>query len=100
MPAPFLVLGLQLLDFQAVNDFLDQHVQVGDVQVGPDGAEGPADVVRDEVEDLFGQGGQPADAQVAADHDDGDVDAGEQVRQVVVELAQLQVAVAQLLVDG
>src|SRR5215470_13846897 len=59
-----------------------------------------ADVGRNEAEEFLGFRREPANGQVAADNDHGDVDAGEKVHQVVVDLRDLQVAAAKLVVHG
>ena len=58
------------------------------------------DVRGDQVEDTLRHGGEAADGEVIAEHDDGDIDAGEQVGEVVVDLAELDVAGLQFLVEG
>ena len=80
-PAPPLVRG------ERVDHPGDHAREIVQLQVRLDVADRPADVRRDQVERLLGQRGEAADAQVAADHDDRDADAGEQVHQVVVDCA-------------
>ncbi len=73
--------------------------QVGDGQVRFDVAHRPAHVGRDQVEDLLRRRREAANPQVAADHDDRDIHADQQIDQVVVHPRQLGIAVPQLVVD-
>ena len=63
-------------------------------------AERPAHVGGDQVEQFLRRRREPPDAQVRPEHDDGHLDAAEQVDEVVVDPVQLRVAVVQLVVDG
>src|SRR5262249_36084947 len=90
---------LALHGLNLVNDLADKILQVGDEEGRLDVAERPADVGGQQAHDLLGRRGEAADAQVAADHDDGDVHASHQVGQGVVDMGQLEVAVLQLFVD-
>ncbi len=73
---------------------------MGHVEVGPDVAQRPVDVGGEQVHQPRGRGGEPPQAQVRAQQDHRDMQAAEQVDQVVAEQAQLPVAVLQLLVEG
>ncbi len=59
-----------------------------------------AGIVADHVEDVPGTRGEPLDAHLAVDEDRGDVGGGDQVLQVVVDLAGLVDLALELVVDG
>ena len=99
VPPPSLVLNFVFPDAGRVEHLGQQRLQVGDAEVEPDVRDRPADVGGDQVEDLFRHRREAPDAQVLPDDDDGRLDAAEEVEQVVVEQAQLRVAVLQLVVD-
>ena len=100
MPPPFLVANLQLLDGDRL-DHLDHELgQVGDTDPEPDVGDGPAHVGGDQIEHLLGQGSELPDAQIWAQHHDGQVNTGQQVDEIVVAKAELKVAILELLVDG
>src|SRR2546430_16098013 len=65
-----------------------------------DVCQGPADVRGDEAEKFLGLGREAANGEIAADHDHGEIDAGEEVGQIVVDLIDLEIAAAQFVVDG
>ena len=48
----------------------------------------------------MGLGREAANREIAADHDHSEIDAGEKVGQIVVDLIDFLIAVAQLVVDG
>ena len=77
-----------------------RRISVGAVEVVREVAERPADVVRDDAEDLGDPRRELADAQLAVEEQRADVGALEQVLDVVVELLQLGVLLLVLGVDG
>ena len=78
-------------------DHLDQHAaQVGDPEIEVEIRDRTSHVGRQEVQDPGGGGRRPSDAQIAAHHDDRQVDARQEVAQVVRGLAQLGVPDLQL----
>src|SRR5439155_18477534 len=95
----FLVLDFAVQGREAIDHAGDQLGDVGHAEIGFDVADRPADVGGDQVKQLFRPGRVTTDAQVAADHDNGDVDSTEQIDQIIIESSQLGVAVAQLVVD-
>ena len=62
-------------------------------------ADGAADVAGHQMERALRSRIEAVDAQLAVEHDDGDVDRGEEIEQVVVRLRQLLIARLQLLVE-
>ena len=74
---------------QRRDDLGDAGVEVGDIEVGADVADGPAEVGGIRFKSRSAGEVKRRMPQVAADHDDRDVDAAEQVEQVVVDPAQL-----------
>ena len=93
IPAASQVLDLPLAHTHGVDHLGDQPGQVRHIDVRPEVDEGPPHVAGQQVQQFFGQRGETPDAPVAAQHQDGDVDATEQVGEIVVELRQLEVAV-------
>ena len=93
------VVDLDLLDRDGLDDVVEDLFDVGQRDLGLDIADRAANIARDEVQDLLRHRAEAPDAQVAGHHDDGQVGAGDQVVQVVVELAQVAVADLELLVD-
>ena len=84
---------------QRVDDLLDESVEVGHVERQIEVGERATKRVRRNHEDVAHRRGEPPYLQVATDHDDGNIGACEQVREVVGERAQLDIAAAELLVD-
>src|SRR5262249_10887467 len=70
-----------------------------DIDVGFDIRDRPADVGRNEIKDFFRFGRVASDPEVGSQHNNGDVNAAEQVAQVIVDEAEFRVAVLQLLVN-
>ena len=62
-------------------------------------ADGPANVGPVQVQHLLGHGCEASNAQIASQHHDRQGGAGEQVRQIVTELPELDVAMLQLVVQ-
>jgi len=48
----------------------------------------------------LGLGREAGNGEIAADHDHGEIDAGEEVGEIVVDLIDFLIAVAQLVVDS
>ena len=90
---------LPLLERQAVKDGLDP---VGDV-VHPhpelEVVDRSADVLGDEACDVSHGRREAANAQVQIDDDDGDLDTGEDIGEIVGDFVQLLIPTAELIVD-
>lgn len=99
IPAPLAVLDLAFPGARRVDHIGQQRLQLGKAEVELDVAERPADVGGDEVEELSRPRCEAPDAEVLPQHDDGHLDAADEVDQIIVELVQLQVAVLQLVID-
>ena len=99
-PAALAILDVLLDGDKVIDDFSNLLIEVGDDDGAVQVTQSAANVRGDEVEDLFGHGGEAADGEIRAEHDDGHVDVGEEVGQVVVDLAELGVAILQFLVEG
>ena len=54
----------------------------------------------DEVEEPFGHGGGTSHCQVVVHHDNGNVDAVQEIGQVVVDLRQFDIPITQLVIQG
>jgi len=78
----------------------DHGLEIGDFDGGIYVGEKAADIAGNESEKLLGFGSEAADGEVAADHDDGDVDAGEQIDEVVVDLGNIEVSASKFVVYG
>src|SRR5262249_25786467 len=81
------VVHLALADGHGIDHLHDQGLEVRALDVGLDVADGSAHVGGDQVQQLLGRGGEPADLEVRGDHDDGDVNAGQEVDEVAVDVA-------------
>ena len=86
IPAPVAVLHLGLRHRRRLDDLGDLPVEIGHVDVRLDVVERPPDVGRDDVEDAPRLGRETADPAFAVEDDDRDVDGGEQVEEVAVDL--------------
>src|SRR5205085_11688060 len=85
---------------EVIDDLSDRSVQVGHQDGGTQIRKPPAHVSGDEVKNTLGDGGEAPDGQTIVYHDDGHIDAGQQVDQVIVEVAQFEVAILQFFVEG
>src|SRR6266487_3922312 len=93
IPAPRVVLRLEFFDVQRIEYFSYQALQVRDVHIQLEIADRTPDIGGDQIQRLFSRGGESPNAQIAIQHHDRDIDAAEQIHQVVVDLAQFKVAV-------
>src|SRR5216117_733924 len=100
IPAAVAISHLALDDGCRIDHVLAHLLQVGEIRTQSDVPDRPADVRRDEAEHLPRHGSKPPDPPVAAEHDDGNIDADEQVVQIVVEQGLVGISVLQLLVHG
>src|SRR5262249_52804333 len=96
VPAPVLVPYLELLHRYRVHDLPDHGGEVRHAETDLDVGDGPAHVGRDQIEHPLRHGGEPPDAQVRPQHDDGELHAGEEVDEVVVSLSELGIAIVEL----
>src|SRR5262249_6500897 len=62
-----------------VDHFANKGMQVGNDERGLKVDDGTTDVSRQQVHGLFGGGIEATDAQIAADHEHGDIGAGENI---------------------
>ena len=60
--------------------------------------DGPPHVRGNDMQDLLGRGGHATDAEVAVEHDDGQVAAAEEIVQVVIGLDELDIAAPEFLI--
>ena len=93
VPPPLAVLGLVLPGRDGIDHLGHQARQVVHVEVRAEVAERPADVAADQVQDLLGRRGEPPDPQLAIDHHDRQAHALDEVGEIVVEPAELDIAV-------
>ena len=99
IPATLVVLHLGLASGESVDDFADQVVKVVNAEVCPEIAQASANVRGEEIEELFGHWGGTTHGQRVVHHGDRDIDAAEEVGEIVVDLSHFQVAIAQFLVE-
>ena len=100
VPAPVLAPDVAFLIAERFHHLRQERLQVGEIEGELDGADRPAQVGGDQMEQFFRRRREPPDSHVRPEHDDGHLDAVEQVEEVVVEAVELRVAVVQLVVDG
>ena len=81
-------------------DTIEQASQVGKLDIWPHVTYGPSHITGQQVQQLFGLRREAPDAPVATQHQDGNIDAAEQVSEIVVQLPQFGIAVLELLVDS
>src|SRR5438477_6532320 len=87
-------------DLSVADDLQDHLLEAGNRDAGIDVEEGTSDVGLDQAEGALSHGGEAANGGVGTEHDDGEVDAGQQIGEIVVHGGDVGVAVAQLVVDG
>src|SRR5215468_12182237 len=97
MPLP--ILDFALDGGNRIDALGDEIGEVGADDVRVDVRNQAIDVRRDQIQHLLRHGREPADAQVGAHDDDGNLHAPEQVDQVAVQAAQLLVPAMELFVD-
>ena len=101
VPAAVLVADRTFLDDDRFDHLREEWLQVGQaVEVELEIGQRPAHVGGNQVEQFFRRRREPPDAEVRPEHDDGHLDAAEQVHEVVVEPVRFLVAVVQLGIDG
>ena len=93
------VRNLAHADGHGVEHVPDLLGQLGSLQAILDVEQGPAHVRKPQAEELVRGGSEAAHAEVASYHDHGNVDAAQEVQEVVVRLPELEVPVLQLLVE-
>ena len=79
------VLNLAFHRAEMVEHLRKQLVPIGN-QVRRDVGEGPSDVGRNQVHDLFSHGRETPDSQVAVQNGDGNIDFHQQVTYIVCQL--------------
>ena len=82
----------------AVDDLAQQLQQVGNVNVGLKIGDRPSDIGIDEIQHRRYGLGETPDLQVFSDHDQGDIDAGQHVRQIRVRFGQRDITGLQLII--
>ena len=88
IPAPVFVPHLLLGLAHGVNDAGNESLQVGQLEIVPEGAERTPHVGSQQVERFFGFGGEAVDGQVSFEQHDGQVGGALEVHQVAVELVE------------
>ena len=100
IPSSVAVLDRRFARAEILDHVQKQRVQVRDLDVGLDVRDPAADVALDQVQHLLAGGREPPDSKIEPHDDDGKVDTGEHVDQVVGELGKLLDARLKLLVHG
>ena len=100
VPAALPVLDLLFLDRQGVDHRKDHLIKVRHIDIGPDVGNRPPDIAGDKVQRLCGGCIEPPDLQFIPDQQDRDIDAAQDIQQVVVALRYFLVAVLELVVHG
>ncbi len=93
------ILHFTLSRSEVVEHLLAERGHIRHIDLQPQIAHRPAHVGSQKVEQLLGLRGEPPDAQIAAQHENGDTDGAEEIEQVVVDLLKFGVAALHLLVD-
>ena len=86
-------------DVNRMTELIDELLEVGQNNRAAQVAEAAPKIGGDEIENPLGGGSEAADGEVAAQHDDGHIDAAEQIGEIVVHLRHFRVAVLQFLVE-
>lgn len=81
------VLDLERAQALLVDHLEHQSLQVRNLKMRLDVADAPTDVGWDQIEQGFGRLGELADTEIRAQDQDRKLDAGEQIDQIVVDLA-------------
>src|SRR5881397_1550805 len=97
---PVFVLHLALGLAHSVNDAGNESLQVGQLEIVPQGAERPPHVGGQQVERFFSLRGEAVDGQVAFEQHDGQVGGALEVYQVGVELVKHDVPSGHFLIHG
>jgi hypothetical protein len=100
IPTARAILHFMVLTLQAVNDLGDRLLQIGKGKIGTNIANATAHIRWDDFEELFRQRGEPPNPEIISEHDNGQINAGQKILHVIVQLAELRVAILQFLVQG
>jgi hypothetical protein len=98
--AAVLILDFALPGVQVVDDVEEQGFEIGNVDLEAEVGDPAASIGGKQIERLLGLGREAAQAKVVAEHHDGNIDAAEQIVEIVVDLRQLGIAALHFLVDG
>ncbi len=88
------------MSVERFNDFCQLLLQVRNVHIGADIADGAPGVGGNYPHHLLRLRRELPDAEIATDHDDRQVCVAEKIAQVVVGLCKLAIAILQLFVNG
>ena len=99
-PAVVGVLDVEFFDAEGFEDAVDEVDEVGEEEFDFEVGDGAADVAGEDVEEFDGFGGEAADAEIVAEHDDGEVDGAEEVDHVIAEFLEFEVTVLEFFVEG
>ena len=99
-PAARFVLHLALADAHGVDDFGEQALEMGRVELVPQAAKAAPEVGGAQVEKLRRRRGEAAHGEVARQQQDGGLDADLEIAEVGVEPVQLGVPADHFVVDG
>src|SRR5215469_8947730 len=97
---PLAVVNLAIHRAKSGHDLENHGLQFRDFDGGVDVGERAAHVRGNQAQEFLGLRSKAANAEIAADDDDREVDAGKKIGQVVVNLSDFLVAAAQFIVDG
>src|SRR5439155_2403475 len=100
IPAAVKVLHLSLVSTERFNYFGQLLLQVRNVHIGTDIADGAPGVGGNDPHHFFRLRRELPDAEIAADHHDRQVHVAEKIAQVIIGLRKLAVAILQFFVNG
>src|SRR5262249_39129448 len=100
IPFSIIVFNLVFLDLQCVDHAHHTEPDIGNPQIRFDIRDWPSYIGGNKVHDLLRHRCKPADAEIVSEHNYRNVDAAEEVAEVVVRARQFIVPVLQLLVYG
>ncbi len=97
-PGALSILNFHLPGRQFLEDSRQQPVQIRDLQIGLDLHDRTADVGGPQIQHTPSHRREMAYVQIVPQHDDGNVDAGEQIVQIIAQPRQLGIPMLQLIV--